>query len=493
MTSAATAYDEVLYPTRARGWTHPDRLGVIATLAGMRAASPAHARVLELGCGDGANLMGIAFHFPEARVLGLDLAAAPLEHGRRLAARLGLRNLELRHADLMDFHPDEPFDYLIANGLYSWVPDAVRARLLDLCRDCLGPQGLAYISWNTLPGWHFRLPVRDLMVFHTRAIQAPAPKLAAAAEIAAWMAQVSGDTEYGRVLREEVRRIAECDQNHIYHDDLEPLNKPCYLHEFLAAAASHGLQYVADADSLLGAALGSEARKVAPFAGDDLLRGEQYLDFLHLRRFRQSILCHEGLDLNRRLASPRLEDLHVATSIPAEPEQPDGTQRFRLRADCTITTNQPFVKHLLTTLSAAWPSTRPLRDFEGWRENRENILMLFASDALRLRMTSVCAPRTAGPRPQVNALARAEVEAGNPLATNPYHFMTDMRDPFLRQLAPRLDGTRDRTAILGELARAVADGRLSLASEPGAADVTSSLSAALDRALDGFGMSGLLV
>jgi SAM-dependent methyltransferase len=495
MAGAATSYDEVAYPTRARGWTHPDRLAVIASLAGMTPAAPSQARVLEVGCGDGANLMGIAFHYPGARVAGFDLAAAPLERGRRLAARLGLRNLELRHADLLDFRPGEQFDYIIAHGVYSWVPEAVRARILQLCHDCLAPQGVAYISYNVLPGWYFRLPVRDLMLFHTGDIADPAAKLAASSDIAAWMAQSSPENDYGRVLRDEVRGLAECDAGHIYHDDLSPVNEPLYLHQFLAAAAGHGLQYVADADSLLAAALGSEATKAAPWAGDDMVRAEQYLDFLRLRRFRQSILCHEGVALDRRLASLKLQNLHAASSITAEPEQPDGTQRFRLHAGCAITTNQPFVKNLLTTLGAAWPSTRPLAEFTGWHENRENILMLFASDALRLRATPVSLPRLPGVRPQVSLLARAEVETGSPFATNPYHFMMDVREPFLRALLPLLDGTRDRAALISELAAAISSGRLSLGEDAPRDEeaLAAMLAAYLDKAFDGFGLSALLV
>ncbi|MFB3813036.1 MAG: methyltransferase regulatory domain-containing protein [Terriglobales bacterium] len=491
MSTHAAAYDEIPYPTRARPWTHPDRLATLGTLFGMTPANPDRARVLELGCGDCSNLVGIAFHHPQARIVGVDYAAGPLQRGRAMAEYLGLHNLELHRADLLEYRPHEQFDYIIAHGLYSWVPEAVRTRIFEICRENLSEHGLGFISYNALPGWYFRMLVRDLMRYHTRELHNPAEKLTAAAEIAAWISGASPDDECGRVIREEVRHIAECDEHHIYHDDLAPIQEPIYLHEFIASAACHRLQYVADVDSVLGATAVGEGRKVQQFAGDNFVRGEQYLDFLHVRRFRQSLICHEGIALDRSLAAPPLQDMHVASSMPPGAEQPDGTQQFRLDANRTVTTNQPWAKHLLTTLAAAWPNTLPLAQFDGWQQHRDTILRLFAAEALRLRTAPIRAPRHAGDRPQVSALTRAEVAAGAMLATNPYHHMVDVSDPCLRELIPLLDGTRDRATLAAALTASVRTGRCQLDSSSGR-DLESALPAQIEKALSTLGGSGLL-
>src|SRR3954464_15165553 len=63
----AAAYDETPYVSPAFPQTHPDKLCAMARLFGLDAPAPARARVLELGCADGSNLLPMAQHAPEAR------------------------------------------------------------------------------------------------------------------------------------------------------------------------------------------------------------------------------------------------------------------------------------------------------------------------------------------------------------------------------------------------------------------------------------------
>ena len=56
---------------------------------------------------------------------------------------LGLTNVRLEHLDLMDLGAEfGQFDYIVAHGLYSWVPEPVRERLLEICRRNLAPGGV---------------------------------------------------------------------------------------------------------------------------------------------------------------------------------------------------------------------------------------------------------------------------------------------------------------------------------------------------------------
>src|SRR4051794_15066241 len=134
---ASTPYDDVPYPSVPFPQTHPDRLATLATLFGMRTAPVEQCRVLELGCGDGANLIPMALVMPESHFLGLDLAGAPIGRGRETIEALGLRNVELRQEDLRAFATNvdgeqEPFDFIVAHGVYSWVPEDVREALLSI-------------------------------------------------------------------------------------------------------------------------------------------------------------------------------------------------------------------------------------------------------------------------------------------------------------------------------------------------------------------------
>ncbi len=169
MTATTTSYDRVLYPSYTHPQTHPDRLATLATLNGLQPAPAATSRILELACGQGGNLIPLAVSYPQSHCVGIDLSQRQIELGQQVVDSLGLKNIELRTQSILDFPADsEPFDYIIAHGVYSWVPEAVRSQILKICREHLAPQGVAIVSYNTFPGWHQRRMIRDMMLFHTK-------------------------------------------------------------------------------------------------------------------------------------------------------------------------------------------------------------------------------------------------------------------------------------------------------------------------------------
>src|SRR5215218_9401333 len=93
-------YDQVRYSNFPYAQTHPDRLATVAILHGLDPPDPFHARVLEVGCGAGGNLMAMASATPGIRALGIDLAAAPIAEGQAAIDEVGLTNLKLRQADV---------------------------------------------------------------------------------------------------------------------------------------------------------------------------------------------------------------------------------------------------------------------------------------------------------------------------------------------------------------------------------------------------------
>lgn len=124
-----------------------------------------------------ANLLPIASGLPGARVVGIDRTESQVKDGRERADRLGLTNLDLRAMDILDVDDSlGSFDFIVCHGVYSWVPDAVREKLLEVCRANLAPGGVAYVSFNAFPGWHLRNLSRDAMRFHAGAIADPAAR-----------------------------------------------------------------------------------------------------------------------------------------------------------------------------------------------------------------------------------------------------------------------------------------------------------------------------
>src|ERR1043165_8285547 len=93
-------YDQVRYSNFPYAQTHPDRLATVAMLHGLEPPDPFHARVLEIGCGAGGNLMAMASATPGIRAVGVDLAAVAIEEGRTVVAEVGLDNVDLRQGDV---------------------------------------------------------------------------------------------------------------------------------------------------------------------------------------------------------------------------------------------------------------------------------------------------------------------------------------------------------------------------------------------------------
>jgi SAM-dependent methyltransferase len=144
----------------------PARLAALATLFGLSPPAVSEARVLELGCASGGNIIPLALRFPGARFLGVDLAERHVQEGRERIDALELKNIRLE-ADLTTLDlKGERFDYIICHGVYSWVPEAAREAILRIVGESLADNGVAYLSYNVYPGWQLRNVVRDMMVYH---------------------------------------------------------------------------------------------------------------------------------------------------------------------------------------------------------------------------------------------------------------------------------------------------------------------------------------
>jgi len=467
----STTYDAVPYPCNAYPQTHPDHLAVIARLHGLQAAPPGGCRYLEIGCGDGGNLLPLAHSLPGSRFLGLDLAATSIEAGQRHQRDFGLANVELRAQDLMDLRKEDvgEWDYIIAHGVFSWVPEAVRLRLLELCRELLAPHGVAFISYDAYPGCHVRHMVREMLLYHTENAPEPKTRIAQGRALMQFLAQGHGaDDDYGTMLKNEASRVLNFDANHFFHDDLAELNQPFYLHQFADLAASHGLQYLGDADyaSMQDLRYPPDVRDVLAGLGDDGVRKEQYLDFLKCRRFRQTLLCHREAELQREPSAELMHDLHFASS--ARPTALDVELRdnssvdFQGEGSLRLKTAHPLAKVAIACLGLQWPGRVSFaalaevvtRAFGEAPEPRalEGVLI----ESLRLgTIEGYLSPApfvtSPGEHPLASAWARYQLQFGGGVTTLRHHTV-NISDNFGRWLLSQFDGTQS----IDDIARAMA-------------------------------------
>jgi len=513
--TAPTAYDEVIYPGWSYPQSHPDRLATLGRLFGLASADPSRCRVLELGCGDAENLLPVAMAWPQARIVGVDLAESAIARGSATARALGLRNLELRAGDLSRLPPDlGEFDYIVAHGVYSWVPPAVRRALLAACAGLLAPRGVAFVSYNVYPGGHLRAMLREMLLMHVEEIDEPARRCDAAREFLAWVAeaqpQAPGATAPDALAREAARLAARPNAS-LFHDDLAEHFHLCYFRDFCAEADAHGLQFLAEAEfhEMQDFDLAPAARaRLADFA-PDLIAREQYLDFIKERRFRQSLLCRAGLPLHSELRGDAVWELSISSAaVPDNAEADplsDETQRYRGRRSGAFSTRDPVLKVALRRLRREWPRALPIGELlmeaaagcgqPAGPSQRQRLgdfaLACYAAGVVDLHVRQAPFARWPGPKPRASDLARRRAREAT-ILTSLIGSMVKVDDPLARRILPLLDGTRDRATLLREL-QAGAAAREELRSAAGGHGDPRSLAAALERCLESLGRCALLL
>ena len=449
------AYEEVAYVGMPNSNSHPDRMATIATLLGMNPAPPASCRVLELACGDGANLIPVAAAHPSSSFVGLDFAPGGIARARQMAAGLGLTNIEFLALDLRAF-PESfgAFDYIIAHGLYSWIPAEVRERVLPLVARHLAPNGVAFLSYNVYPGCHIRRALWEMLRYHTRNMPNRREKVAAARSLIALLSEpASTHYENDAFLREELRGMSGITDSALAHDVLSEPNDPVYFHEFVADLERNGLTFLAEAElrTMVGAGITPAVRQA--LGQMDRLTREQYLDFVHFRRFRQTLACRAGV-LSRYVIDPsRARPMHATASWH---QMRPGNEDKRTNPD-----DPPDVRALKELLIARWPRSIPMTELATWHASRARTgadgdvppnaiealaLQVFAAGLLDLWLQPPAVVASAGTLPTVFASARWQARDSDAV-TNAYHERIDV-NPLARELLVLLDGTRTREQII---------------------------------------------
>ncbi len=476
MAKNKTSYDTIPYPSLPFPETHPDRLSAVARIFGLDAPDLADCRVLELGCSMGGNLIAIGQNHPGSRCVGIDASSHQIAEGWKTVEALGMKNVELRHLDILDIDDDiGEFDYILTHGVFSWVPERVQNKMLEVCRRHLARNGVAYISYNTYPGWHIRGIVRDMMFYRGMQFADAGTRLAQARSLVEFVAQSSpgSASPYQRLLQAELKQLGKMSDYYLHHEYLEDHNQPLYFHDFAKKLAVNGLQYLGDADfsMMISSNFSPEiAKTLHELGAHDILQMEQYMDFVRCRYFRKSLICHGGVRLKRAISGDTVKNLLLASNATAagEPDfDPEKRVTYETAGGSRLICKSPLTKAALGVLQREWPMPVAFADLlaqskqaasEKGHPADENsaedflageMLTAVGSGLVEWRVSRVPYTTTIGQRPATSPLARMQA-AQDYRATNLRGELVPL-DEIHRQTLRQLDGSR----TLGEIAEAM--------------------------------------
>jgi methyltransferase-like protein/SAM-dependent methyltransferase len=481
-------YDVVPYESHPFPQSTIEHLEALAFLFGLATPPVKKARVLELGCAAGGNLIPIAARHPDASMVGVDLSSVQIQQGQAVIDQAQLKNIELRALDITRIDASfGQFDYIICHGVYSWVPAPVQDAILRICSQNLAPEGVAYISYNVYPGWKAREIVRDAMILRGAPRDEPDEKLSYARGMLEFLEQSARpDSVLKKTLEENMPIVRNSGAYYLLHEFLEPHNAPCYFKEFAARAGAHGLSYLADAEpsTMFVQNYGEKVRDpLLRECGGSQIMMEQYLDFLVNRTFRQTLLVKQerASGVRYRLDTERIRALEYAGVFSAE----DGEvltldareQVCRAIRNLKVTLRLPVHKAVAQVLDERYPASTPTETLLAAVSARtgeprsavetpvmsmlEELLIL---GAVRIRRTPPQASVAVSAFPRAAAVTRnargLALNAGPAaVACNQWHELVGL-SLLERCLLPLLDGKHSHEALAQHLAAEARAGRL---------------------------------
>ena len=512
MADKQTSYDAIPYQSNPFRETRPERLAAVAKLFGLDAPPAENCRVLEIGCSMGGNLLVMAQDHPRSQFIGIDASSRQITEGWKTVELLGLKNVQLKHLDMLDFGPDfGEFDYIISHGVFSWVPPRVQDKMMEICQRHLAPNGVAYISYNTYPGWHIRGIVRDMMLYRGGQFAEPDARLKQAKSLVEFVAQATrgSDTPYQRLLQGELNQMSQMEDYYLHHDHLEENNHPVYFHEMARKLAVNGLQYLGEADfsMMVSSNFSPEVAKTLHELGaHDIIQMEQYMDFVRCRYFRKTLICRRSVKLNRTLVPAVVKGFLLASNAaPESPEvasDPAQPVTFQTSVGYKLTCRSPVTKLALGILQREWPlpvsfpkllaqasAEAASKGFPVDRTTVEDFLageMLtgMAAGVIEWRLSPVLFTTAVTTTPAAPPLARLQAERGYKITNLRGESVT--LDEIHRQTLKQLDGKRDLAQITQALIASVKSGELLLQRDNDKTVITeeSEMRAILEPALD---------
>ena len=433
-----------------------------------------------------------------------------VEHGRESIARLAADNANLIQADFLEVDADSlgKFDYIIAHGVYSWVSPEAQEAVLGIIERCLSPNGIAFVSYNTYPGWKAKEILRDAMLMHggNRPRSAAEQVAYGRAMVGFLQKAVVKGTSTAAALEENAGQIMRAPDHYVAHDYLEPHNLPCYFHEFVARIGNHGLSYLGEAQPsmMIPSNYGQElSEQLYGALGEDQVRVEQYLDFAIGRSFRQSLLlrAERASALRWEVSRKTLHRMHFSANLSCADGavKLDGQPQDFVAAanNRRISVALSGIKCAIALLAEQWPGTATRDELLEYAQREQGdrdavppevlgnaidelLEILVLRGMARMRLDALERERAL----VVDPLVRRQLAAlspGQDHVANIWHDSVDIGE-LERLLLPLMDGTRNREDLVAVVADALRQGQLP-STASGVAGDESRAGAVVDAAL----------
>jgi SAM-dependent methyltransferase len=448
---AESQAQDLRYPTLPRHSTLPSALGALATLFGRSPVPFGEARVLEIGCGNGGNVLSLAAMAPDARFLGFDVADGPIAEGVSLAGEAGLANVTLRTGDVLNPRVVEgQFDYVIAHGIYSWVDAGVREALLALIGRVLSRDGIAIVSYNVLPGTNNRRTLRTVMLDAAQDARDPERRIELAHEtLRTFMPVWSGLGAEGEALIAEAETILKRHPGALLGDELTAVWEPQLISDVVAAASRHRLSYLCDSTPDYSSEAVMPSADFSSLGIGDWLRLEQLNDFAKQRKFRESLFVR-GETGWPRINWASVPGLYAQADVTRVGEAGKGPARFRFSDGAVAEVEDPALAAFLQQMAEAYPQAVPLKPLK--RRSAETLLQLYFSRQVELFTEPFGFTAEPGKTPEASPLARAQLARGDKVIATLLHRPLDMGDVGASYLIQSLNGSREMAEVAFGLA-----------------------------------------
>ena len=307
-------------------------LAALAKTVTVRPATSAFA-MCELGCGRGLTTNVLAAANPHGQFHATDFNPAHIAEARALATAGGLNNVSFSDASFAEFLDDPTlpqFDIIALHGILSWISEANRQVIVAFIGKYLKPGGLAYVSYNSMPGWASSGPLRRLIAEYGAIGGGPIGRLEKSIDSISRLKQANARYfQANPAVGERLEKMKPQNRNYLVHEYLNEHWYPFYHKDVVTEMAEAKLTFLASANLLdhVDPLNLTEAQRALLSDIEDATLRETTRDYMVNQQFRRDLFIKGAVPLGFFSVRERLQDMRFALSVNRPRRAVQGERR----------------------------------------------------------------------------------------------------------------------------------------------------------------------